>query len=258
MRDWGEMKLSLKGRRALVTGGTTGIGRAIADAYARAGASVLVCSRTRRAPAPGVRWVRADVTSERDVEALGATVGSKLDILVNNVGGLEEFDRFRTLSLGQWRSMFEVNLFSAVSVTLRLLPVLLRSRAGRILNIASYTALEPPARAPHYNAAKAALVNWTKSLGRDLAPRVTVNALAPGQILTESWEEEAKATAKREGRPWKSILKEIMQQASRRIPLGRMGRPEDIAPLAVLLASDQGAWTTSACFVVDGGAMRSV
>ena len=101
-------------------------------------------------------------------------------------------------------------------------------------------------------------MNWTKSLSRDLAPRVTVNALSPGQILTESWEEEARIRAKQEGRSWKSMLVEIQKNAARRIPAGRMGLPEDLAPLAVLLASDAGAWITGACFAVDGGATRSI
>jgi 3-oxoacyl-[acyl-carrier protein] reductase len=250
------MRIDLKGRRALVTGGTTGIGRAIAEALSDAGAKVLVCSRTRRSVP--LDWVRADVTREEDVRALERAVKGGLDILVNNVGGLEEFDPFPKLSLAQWRAMFEVNLFSAVAVTLEMLPLLKRSKAGRILNVASYTAKEPPVRAPHYNAAKAALLNWTKSLSRELAPDIPVNAIAPGQVMTESWEEEAKAAAKREARPWRSILKDIMRDASRRIPMGRMGRPQDIAPLAVLLASDHGAWITGACFTVDGGATRSV
>jgi NAD(P)-dependent dehydrogenase (short-subunit alcohol dehydrogenase family) len=255
------MKVDLRKRRALVTGGTTGIGRAIAEELARHGARVMVCSRTRRELPKALDWVRADVTHERDVEALGRAARSRLgglDILVNNVGGLEEFDRFASLTLGQWRAMFEVNLFSAVAVTQELLPLLLRSKAGRIVQIASYTATEPPSRAPHYNAAKAALVNWTKSLSRDLAPKVTVNAVSPGQVMTESWEEEAKMIAKREGRPWRSILKDIMKDASRRIPAGRMGRPSDIAACVALLASDEGAWTTGACWVVDGGATRAL
>lgn len=255
------MTRPLRGRRALVTGGTTGIGRAVAEELARQGARVLVCSRTPREVPPLLAWVRADVTSEPDVDALGTEVRRRfggLDILVNNVGGLEEFDRFPDLTLGQWRAMFEVNLFSAVAVTLRMLPFLRRSRAGRIVNIASYTGIEPPVRAPHYNAAKAALLNWTKSLSRELAPKISVNAVAPGQVLTESWEEEAKMIAKREGRPWKSILRGIMKDASRRIPAGRMGRPADVASAAALLASDAGAWITGACWVVDGGAMRSI
>ncbi len=249
----------LKGRRALVTGGNTGIGRAIAEALSDAGASVVVCSRTRRAGR--LPWIRADVTREEDVRTLAREtrrILGKLDILVNNVGGLEEFDSFSNLTLVQWRAMFDVNLFSAVAVTGEFLADLKRSKAGRVINIASYTGREPPVRAPHYNAAKAALLNWTKSLSRELAPRVTVNAIAPGMVLTDSWVEEAQIAAKKEGRPWGSILKEIQKDSAARIPMGRMGRPSDIAPMAVLLASDQGAWITGSNLVIDGGASRSI
>jgi NAD(P)-dependent dehydrogenase (short-subunit alcohol dehydrogenase family) len=248
--------MRVRGRRVLVTGATKGIGRAIVEAFLKAGASVAGCARRREDLPRKMVWVQADVTREADVRRVVRTVEKtwgSLDILVNNAGGIDLFEPFTKLTTDQWRRFFEWNLFSAVEVTRACLPIM--SRPGAIVNIASHYGLEPPPKTGPYSAAKAAMINWTRSLSRELAPGVRVNAIAPGAVLTASWEEEARALETPE-RSWKSVLEEIVGRAEQRIPMGRLGRPQDVAELALYLAG--ASWVTGACLVIDGGELRSV
>lgn len=251
------MQLGLAGKTALVTGGSRGIGRAIAEVFVRSGMRVLVCARGRRdldaatrALGCEVTGVRADVTRGADVRRLAAEVRrafGRLDVLVNNAGTFDNFAGFSRTDLARWRRGFDSNFFSAVMVTRACLPLL--RDGGRIVNILSTFAFQPPDRAPEYAAAKAALWNLTKFLSRELAPRrITVNAVAPGPVQTPSWEHEARAL--------NVPLRKLIAEATRRVPLGRMGEPPDVAAAVAFLASAQAQWITGACLTVDGGATR--
>ncbi len=232
------MGLAFGGKAVLVTGGSRGIGRAVAAAFAGAGARVFICGRDARDLAaaaraiPGLVPVRADV--RRDAPRLFRQI-DRLDVLVNNAGGMGHYGRFEETGPRQWRDTFELNLFGAVEVTRRALPLLRRS-GGCIVNVASDVGRRPFRMGPDYCAAKAALINLTRYLAAELAP-VRVNAVCPGPVVTGRW-------SRRE-----------VREAAARTLAGRTGTVEEVAG-AVLFAA-RSAWMTGAVLGVDGGSARS-
>jgi len=252
------MDLGLRGRTVLVTGGSRGIGMAIARAFVAEGARVAICSRSARhlvAAAKALGEIAAypcDVTKPREVRAVLRRTGP-LDVLVNNAGGMEHFGDFDATTPETWRRAFELNLFSAVE-TIRAARRGLKTRKGCIVNIASEVGRQPFNMGPDYVASKAALLSLTKYLANELAPEgIRVNAVCPGPVMTDSWIAEARQRA---GPRWRAFLKEAAKRASARVPLGRMGSPEDVASLVAFVASPRASWITGASLAVDGGAVR--
>lgn len=249
------MNLGLQGKRALVTGGSAGIGRAIAESLLREGARVTVCARGQcglkdfQRRNPGAEVVSCDVTRAADRRRLGGSFPT-LDILVNNAGGMDHFGGFDETDEAGWQRAFDWNLFSAVELTRLLLPKL-RKAGGVVIQIASEVAKQPFSMAPDYCAAKAAMLSWSKSLANELAPEgVRVNAVCPGPVLTDSWRREAGSEAR---------LKKIVAEAVKsRVPLGRIGQPEDVAEMVAFLCSPKAAWITGAAIAVDGGSIRTI
>lgn len=249
-------ELTLSGKVAIVTGGSQGIGRAISLALARAGASVCIAdidpaageTAAAECTGPGAKSIAVpvDVTDGARVaamvEAAMAAYG-RVDILVNNAGGASGpgfgIGRLTKISEQDWDRTITINLKSVFLCTKAVAPVMLEQKSGCILNMASITGQFPWAGMPAYSAAKAAVINLTKSLAMELAPHVRVNAIAPGLVET--------ARTSKNRRP------EQLEQLLSNVPLDRMGQPEEVADLALYLVSDAAAWITGAIMDCNGG-----
>ena len=249
------MNLGLRDKTVLVTGGSRGIGRAIARAFHEEGATVAICSRSPKHLVEAAKeigeiaCIPCDVRKPLEVRRLIRRL-SRLDVLVNNAGGMLHFGRFQDTTAASWRNALELNLLSAVEMTRQALP-LLRSARGCIVNVASEVGRQPFSMGPDYSAAKAALLSFAKSLSNELAAEgIRVNAVCPGPVVTDSWWQEAGWSAAR--------LREITREAAKRVPMGRVGLPEHVAGLVAFLASSQAGWITGAAFSVDGGAVRAI
>jgi NAD(P)-dependent dehydrogenase (short-subunit alcohol dehydrogenase family) len=235
------------GRRALVTGGTRGIGAAIAQRLLDAGATVVVVGRSHTDTMPeGATFIAGDLTTLDGVKAiavkaLGTLNG--LDILVNNAGGSKAFlGGSETIPDEEWQGDFALNLFAAVRMTNALLPTIRQSRAASIVNISSTAATIPFPFDVHYGAAKAALDYYSRTLAVELGSSgIRVNVVTPGPISTPT-SDELRKQIPISGDEWKQY-----------VPLGRIGATEDIAEVVALLASDRGKFLTGVNYRVDGG-----
>lgn len=264
------MNLALNGRVALVTGGSKGIGRAIARALAEEGARVAVTARGAQALQDTARelseWnvlaVAADATDPTAVDAAVARVvdlHGGLDILVNNVGGAGRFGGFRDLGDADWRSAFDLNVLSMVRFVRAAEPHLRRSKCGRVINISSISGVQPGSFNPHYTATKAATINLSRHLADYFAKdRVLVNVVCPGPVHSESWDENVRRLAIERDIPFESAWQQVEREEAAKIPLGRVGDGEDIAGFVAFLASDKSGWATGSCFHVNGGKLRAI
>jgi 3-oxoacyl-[acyl-carrier protein] reductase len=242
----------LTGKVALVTGASRGIGRAIARALAAQGAGVALAARDETALAAAVAeaagsgegeaWaLRLDVAERASAEAAVASVlerRGRLDILVNNAGITRDNLLIR-MKPEEWDQVLATNLSGVFHCTQAAVKPMLKQRAGRIVSVASVVGLTGNAGQANYAASKAGLLGFTKSLARELASRsITVNAVAPGFI-------ESDMTA--------AMSEKARQAVTSAIPMGRVGRPEDVAGAVVFLASDAAAYITGQVLAVDGG-----
>jgi NAD(P)-dependent dehydrogenase (short-subunit alcohol dehydrogenase family) len=222
------------GKVVLVTGGSRGIGRGIAERFLAAGAEVIVVGRTP-AEVPGARFVQADI---RDVEQLERVVPERLDVLVNNAGGSPAADA-ATASPRFAASIIQLNLIAPLWLAQRAYAVM-KDRGGVILNVASVSGTRPSPGTAAYGAAKAGLINLTQTLAVEWAPKVRVNAIVAGPVRTEQAELHY---AGERG----------IAAVDATIPMGRMGTPDDVAGACLYLASDDARWVTGASLVVHGG-----
>jgi len=234
---------SLEGKTALVTGGSRGIGAAIARELARAGAQVVLGFRTGAEEAEAVareiggRAVQADVSSPEDAVRLVGEAGD-VDVLVNNAG-LTRDGLLARMSDDDWRTVIETNL-SAVFYTCRAVArPMMKKRAGAIVNVSSVVALRGNAGQTNYAASKAGLIGFTKSLARELGSRgVRANVVAPGYV---------------ESRLTDVIPAELKDVMLANTPLGRFGASSDVAWAVRFLSSDEASFITGEVLVVDGG-----
>ncbi len=235
---------TLEGRTALVTGAGAGMGQAIAQLFAAQGARVVATDRDAASLSgfPGGRPL--DVTDAAAVTALAAAVG-RVDILVNCAGFVEAGTLLDTDD-AQWERSFGVNVFAMARVTKAFLPAMVEARGGAIINIASVAGVHKgvPNRCI-YSASKAAVIGLTRSIATDFVGHgIRCNAICPGTVDTPSLQQRLRDTG-----DYDAALKAF----NARQPMGRLGHAGEIAPLALYLASDAGAFATGQSFIVDGG-----
>jgi dehydrogenase/reductase SDR family protein 4 len=241
----------LNGKVAIVTGASRGIGRAIAEVFAREGARVVICGRKQetldqvaREIGPSVKPIACHVGRADQIENMIAVTAKEfgpVEILVNNAATNISFGPCLEIDEAQFDKMIEINLKSAFRLVQAVAPHMCDRGSGSIINIASIAGLRPQLHSLLYSMTKAALIMMTKSYALELGAKgVRVNAIAPGLIQTALSEHYWKDEAQRDG----VLAKQ---------PIQRLGQPSDVADLALLLASEKGSYITGQTLTVDGG-----
>ncbi|RUM59057.1 MAG: 3-oxoacyl-ACP reductase [Persephonella sp.] len=242
--------MEFKGKVALITGSTRGIGKAIAVAFAEGGATVIITGRKKET----AELVAGNIKNEFGVEAYGfeldltgdiksvwkeieKTVG-KVDILVNNAG-ITKDTLFIRMKEEDWNSVIETNLTGTFKITQLAVKGMIKKKWGRVINITSIVGFTGNIGQVNYSTTKAGLIGFTKSLAKELASRnITVNAVAPGFIETDMTG---------------SLPEDIKDSYLKQIPLGKFGKPEDVANVVTFLASDKASYITGETIHVNGG-----
>ena len=254
------MDFGLQDRVAIITGASYGIGRAIAESFIQEGVKVALCARNREQLARAARElgsevlaIQADMTQLADIEKLFAATAERfgrLDILVNNAGGTH-LSQLLDLPDEAWQENIDANLFSVLRCSRLALPRMREQRWGRIINISSIFGKQPGGGMIDYNATKAAVISLTKTLADEVAKdNVLVNVVCPGPVRTPLWENAAKIINPKDP----DGMIEGFAQAN--IPLGRFGRPEEIASLVTFLVSERASFITGAAYDIDGGMVK--
>lgn len=267
------MDLRLVGKRALVTGSSSGIGEAIVKLLAAEGVAVVVHGRDEsranavakaiRAGGGGVEVALGDLTTDTgaDAVAVAALSGGPIDILVNNAGVIDHAGSWTGTTATGWAQTYNSNVLSSVRMIQRLVPPMRERHWGRVIQIGGGLSQQPIATMPHYNASLAARHNLAVSLARELKDTgVTSNVVAPGAILAS---EAARTQLIQMGQThgWGETLEEIERNYTRAMApndVGRLGRPEEIAAAVAYLASPIADYVSGATIRVDGGTIRSV
>lgn len=240
------MNLQLSGRQVLITGGTRGIGKAIAEAFKAEGAVVHIVSRNLPAEDNGCFYYSADVTNIDSLHGIAPELfsnsGGKLDVLVCNAGsgaGTAE----AIPDQDEWYRLWNLN-FDGVLNTMRVFSPVLKESKGNAVFISSIAGMEYLGAPTAYATAKSALIGLAKNLAFKLSPDVRVNVIAPGNIYFEggTWERKVNENEAK-----------VKQMLNEKVALKRFGKPEEIADIAVFLASSRAAFVTGACIVADGG-----
>jgi NAD(P)-dependent dehydrogenase (short-subunit alcohol dehydrogenase family) len=254
----------IAGKIALVTGGTKGAGKAIADRLLKTGATVIITARNK--PENGtdsVHFIAADLSKPEGAQKVVNEIIEKfgrLDILVNNMGGSETpAGGFAVLSDEDWESSFQTNLLAPVRLDRGFLPGMINRREGVIIHIASIQAKLPlyDSTLP-YSAAKAALVNYSKSLSNEVAPKgVRVLTVSPGWIMTTASARMMERIAESSGVTAEQAAEGVMD-ALGGIPFGRPAWPQEVAELVGFLVSPRAAYLTGTEYVIDGGTIPTV
>lgn len=265
------MNLHLRGKRALVTGSSKGIGEAIARFLAAEGVTVLVHGRDQEMAEQVVdgilrqgheaHFVTGDLTDDSAVDRLVLDAERKVgsvEILVNNAGGSGPKDTWATTQPPAWTSAYDRNVLAALRLITRVLPTMRQERWGRVINISSLAGAMPPPTGPDYSASKAAMNSMTVSLARAVAAEgITVNAISPGTIRSSKLENGFRQWAAERGMvdpatPWREIEKAVLPTIAQ-VPAGRVGELDEVASAVAFLASPLAAYITGVNLRVDGG-----
>ena len=261
------MDLLLKGKTAVILGGSKGLGRGVADALAAEGVAVALVARGQEAldravyeiTSRGARAVgfAADLANWPSLEAAANAARKQLgpiDILLNNSGGPPP-SGVAGVPANVWEEQFHAMVMPLFRITDLLIGDMRARKWGRILNVASTSVVEPLAAIGVSNTLRSAIVGWAKTLATETArDGITVNTLLPGAITTDRTVQLSRATAERQ----KISVEEAIQRSAQSIPVGRFGTPAEFGAVAAFLASPLAAYVTGSLIRVDGGALRSV
>lgn len=253
---------------ALVTGGSVGIGRAIADRLASDGFPVAICARDEDALEAAASDIDGETiavpTDVTDPDAVDQFVSETvdefggIDVVVNNAGILGGMDPFDSLDATDWHEVFDVNVYGAVRVLRAALPHL-RDGGGSVVNVASESGIQPDPVMPHYNASKAALLNLTKSLSKAYGDEgIRVNAVSLATTKTPMVEAVFEEIADEQGLSLEEAKQRFLTEERPHIVLGRAADPEEIAAVVSFLVSEDASYLTGANYRVDGGSVASV
>ncbi|BAB59216.1 glucose 1-dehydrogenase [Thermoplasma volcanium GSS1] len=241
---------------AIVTGGSSGIGLAVVDALVRYGAKVVSVSLDEKSDVNVSDHFKIDVTNEEEVkEAVEKTTKKygRIDILVNNAG-IEQYSPLHLTPTEIWRRIIDVNVNGSYLMAKYTIPVMLAIGHGSIINIASVQSYAATKNAAAYVTSKHALLGLTRSVAIDYAPKIRCNAVCPGTIMTPMVIKAAKMEV---GEDENAVERKI-EEWGRQHPMGRIGRPEEVAEVVAFLASDRSSFITGACLTVDGGLLSKL
>lgn len=264
------MDLNLKGKVALITGSSQGIGKACAIALAKEGCDIFLCARNLKKLKQAyceiknmnfggrIYYYAIDATNKNDVKTfMGGIEG--LDILVNNIGGgTEKPLQLWGLTEEQWIDMYKLNVLSMIWFTEFAVPLLEKSSQPRVINIGTKASHEPGWNNPHYSAAKSAMDYLNKRISNELASKgICVNIIGPHSLICDTWERDVCDRAQTLGISVEEARAVMTKEVVSKIPIGRQGTTEDAANLVVFLASAQANFITGVYIPLDGGNSRA-
>ena len=261
------MNYNLENRVALVTGGSKGIGAAVVRQLASEGAKVYFCARASRQFSElekelcekkyNVTGIVADVRKSEDIAAVFSMISGEneqLDILVNNVGGAMRYGNFFELTESDWTDCFDFNVMTVVRFVRSAYPLLKKSQLKRIINVSSITGLQPGFYNPHYSITKSAVINLSKHLSKIFAKeQILVNTVCPGPVHSDAWENNVHNFKNIYNNSFQEAWDKLERDEIKKIPLGRVGEPEDISACITFLCSAGSNWITGSVFHINGG-----